>query len=112
MSKTKTVSFQELYEAFGVPKSDQTGLAERDANSKALIEQAGSLVKVDVCLAPKLGDTIQRAGYILVYEHNIAFADTWMVHTPKGWQIARANFTSDMDIEKTFSAIPAVYFTK
>lgn len=112
LSKTKTVSFQELYEAFGVPKSDQAGLAERDASSKDLIGQAGNLVKVDVCLAPKLGDTIQRVGYILVYEHNIAFADTWMVHGPKGWQIAQVNFTAEMEIDKTFAAIPTVYFNK
>jgi hypothetical protein len=115
LTKFKTESLAEFPALFGVPVTDDKAIKTvqmMDATLKMFKEDAGKLVYVDACKAPKLGNTVQRVGFMFMYEHNFGFADVWLLNTAKGWHMANYYFNFDTDTIKTLEKIPTVYFAK
>ena len=90
LEQSKGGSMRAIYSAFGIvvdANEHDESFAKMAPMMRMFAAQSGALSKVDRCLGPKLGDTIQRAGYLLLYEHGFGFVDASLFHTEKGWRV-------------------------
>lgn len=114
LAKTEFTTFSEAYALFDVRKDGdeaKEAFLSLDPVLKLFKSKAGKLLNVDVCMAPKLGNTIQRAGYIFAYQHNVAFADAWFANTETGWRLINISFIFNTNTEETLKSIPSEYFS-
>lgn len=88
----------------------EKALSEYEQKFIEFFKQAGGLRNVDVCRTAPLGNSIQRVGYILNYDHNLMFADSWFINSSYGWILASAYFHFSSDASDTLNKIPNAYF--
>ena len=114
LKESKGESLKKILSVFPFPdeKSIRTILSQNDAQEKKFFARAGKLVCVDVCLAPKLGKSLQRAGYIFTYDHGLGFIDVWFIRCEKGWSISNVKFDFNTKPIKTIEDIPSMFFQK
>ena len=113
LEDSKGGSLRAIYAAFGLTadtKEPDESAAKMVAMMRLFAAHSGALSKVDRCLGPKLGDTIQRAGYLLLYEHGFGFVDTSLLHTEKGWRMLNLKLDFNNDTEEITKAIPGEYY--
>ena len=113
LEASKANSMNAIYSAFGITldASERNEEFTKMAPMMRLFTtQSGSLVKVDRCLGPKLGDSILRAGYILLYEHGFGFVDAALFHTKEGWRVLNLHLNFNSDTDEMIKAIPAEYY--
>ncbi len=113
LEESKGASMKAIYAAFGivgdsnVPDESFTRMAPM---MRTFAAHAGALVKVDRCVGPRLGDTVQRAGYILLYERGFGFVDTSLIHTDKGWRLLNLKLDFNNETAELLKAIPGEYY--
>lgn len=112
----KSDSFKSIFNMFGAPIDEQLEnyVLTIDPVLAAFATQAGSLKKVETCRVRKLGKSIQRVGYLLVYERNIAFVEIWLLDCPEAekWRVFNLNFLFDPDTKKTMQTIPEIFYNE
>ena len=113
LEKSKGSSMRAIYSAFGIvpdAREIDESFAKMAPVMKMFAAHAGTLVKVDGCLGPKLGDTLQRTGYILLYERGFGFVDTSLIHTEKGWRLLNLKLDFNNETGEILKTIPAEYY--
>lgn len=113
LENSKGSSMKAIYSAFGIaPDAGSTdeSFTKMAPMMKMFAAHAGTLVKVDGCLGPKLGNTLQRAGYILLYERGFGFVDTSLIHTEKGWRLLNLKLDFNNETSEILKTIPAEYY--
>ncbi len=113
LEDSKGVSMKAIYGAFGIvgdtDKPDES-FTKMAPMMRMFAAHAGAMVKVDRCMGPKLGDTVQRAGYILLYEQGFGFVDTSLIHTDKGWRLLNVKLDFNNDTGELLKTIPGEYY--
>ena len=113
LENSKGSSMKAIYSAFGIfpdAREVDESFAKMAPMMKMFAAHAGTLVKVDACLGPKLGNTLVRTGYILLYEHGYGFVDTSLIHTEKGWRLLNLKLDFNNETGEILKTIPAEYY--
>lgn len=113
LEASKANSMKAIYSAFGinieVGERDE-GFTKMAPMMRMFAAQSGGLVKVDKCVGPKLGDTLLRAGYILLYEHGAGFVDASFIHAKEGWRVLNLHLNFNSDTDEMLKAVPGEYY--